>query len=78
MELSLPESLALRLSPSDATLYLAIGMFVTDEATLGEAAQTAGFSQTDFLRELGRRRIPIHYGEEELEADLLTVETLVE
>ncbi|GEM_PF-2002194 len=40
---------------------------------LGQAAKTAGLSQTDFLRELGRLRIPIHYGMEELEADLLTV-----
>lgn len=29
-----------------------------------------------FLRELGRRRIAIHYGKEELAADLQTVEAL--
>jgi predicted HTH domain antitoxin len=36
----------------------------------------AGLSQADFLRELGQRRIPIHYGAEELAADLLVVEEL--
>ena len=41
-----------------------------------QAAQTAGLSQADFLRELGQRRIPIHYGREELEADLEAVEAL--
>ena len=76
MELTIPDSLRDRLSPKDAALHLAIGLFVTEEATLGQAAQTAGLSQADFLRELGQRRIPIHYGREELEADLEAVEAL--
>jgi predicted HTH domain antitoxin len=54
----------------------AIGLFVTEEATLGQAAETAGLSQADSLRELGGRRIPIHYGPEELASDLKTVEAL--
>ena len=53
-----------------------IGLFVSEETTLGQAAQIAGMSQADFLRELGQRRIPIHYGSEELAADLRTVESL--
>lgn len=76
MELTLPKPLDERLSRQDAALHLAIGLFVTEEATLGQAAQTAGLSQTDFLRVLGRRRIPIHYGAEELAADLQAVEAL--
>ena len=76
MELTLPASLRDRLSPKDAALHLGIGLFVTEEATLGQAAQTAGLSQADFLRELGRRRIPIHYGRDELQADLTVVEAL--
>lgn len=76
MELTLPKPLDERLSQQDAALHLAIGLFVTEEATLGQAAQTAGLSQTDFLRVLGRRRIPIHYGPDELAADLQAVETL--
>ncbi len=76
MELTLPKPLDKRLSVQDAALHLAFGLFVTEEATLGQAAQTAGLSQAAFLRELGRRRIPIHYGPEELAADLQAVEAL--
>ncbi|MCW5550969.1 MAG: UPF0175 family protein [Verrucomicrobiae bacterium] len=76
MTLTLPENLEARLSPREASLYLAIGLFVTEEATLGQAAEIAALSQADFLRELGRRRIPLHYGSEELAADLRTVESL--
>lgn len=76
MILTLPETLEARLSPQSLTLHLAIGLFVSDEATLGQAAQVAGISQADFLRELGQRRIPIHYGSEELVADLQAVEYL--
>ena len=76
MELTLPAPLDERLSPQSTALHLAIGLFVTEEATLGQAAQVAKLSQADFLRELGRRRIPIHYGVEELAADLLAVDSL--
>ena len=76
MILNLPENLEARLSPQSTVLHLAIGLFVSDESTLGQAALVAGLSQADFLRELGRRRIPIHYGSEELAADLQAVEAL--
>ena len=76
MELTLPAPLDARLSPQQTALHLAIGLFVTEEATLGQAAQVAGLSQSGFLRELGKRRIPIHYGAEELAADLLAVDSL--
>lgn len=55
---------------------LAIGLFVAEEAALGQSAQVAGMSQTEFLRELVRHRIPIHYGQEELLDDLQTVDAL--
>ena len=77
MELILPTPLSEKLSCEDAALHLAIGLFVTEEATLGQASQVAGLSQAAFLRELGRRRIPIHYGPEELLADLQAVGSLV-
>jgi predicted HTH domain antitoxin len=77
MELTLPTPWSERLSREDAALHLAIGLFVTEEATLGQAAQVAGLSQAAFLLELGRRRISIHYGQEELAEDLLAVESLV-
>jgi predicted HTH domain antitoxin len=76
MELTLPKPLDERISPRSAALHLGIGLFVSEEATLGQAAETAGISQAEFLRELGRRRIPVHYGREELAADLEAVEAL--
>jgi predicted HTH domain antitoxin len=76
MTLTLPENLEARLSPQSTALHLAIGLFVAEEATLGQAAQVAGLSQAEFLRELGKRRIPIHYGHHELAADLKAVESL--
>lgn len=72
----MPEDLETRLSPRSTALHLAIGLFVSDEATIGQSAQVAGLSQADFLRELGHRRIPIHYGQEELAADLQAVDFL--
>jgi predicted HTH domain antitoxin len=77
MKVTLPESIAARLSPESTALHLAIGLFVSEEATLGQAAEVAGLSQAKFLRELGKRRIPIHYGAEELSEDLRAVESLV-
>lgn len=77
MHLTLPDAVESKLSPKDAALHLAIGLFVTDEATLGQAAEIAGLTQTAFLKELGRRRIPIHYGPQELAEDLRAVEAFV-
>ncbi len=76
MTLNLPEAIEARMTPRIASLGLAVGMFVTEEVTLGQAAEIAGLSQAEFLKELGRRRIAIHYGREELAEDLKTVAAL--
>ena len=75
MQLTLPSDVESRLTPRAAALHLAIGLFVTEEATLGQAAEVAGLAQSDFLKELGRRRIPIHYGMDELNEDLKVLES---
>ena len=41
----------------------------------GKAAEIAGLTQAAFLKELGRRRVPIHYGMDELAEDLKVVES---
>ena len=76
MTLSLPQSLENRLDSDALALHLAIGLFVSEEATLGQAAETADLSQAAFLHELGKRRIPIHYGDAELAVDLEAVAAL--
>lgn len=75
MRLTLPAAVESRLTPRDTALHLAIGLFVSEEATLGQAAEIAGMPQADFLKELGRRRVAIHYGAAELAEDLEVVES---
>jgi predicted HTH domain antitoxin len=48
---------------------------VAEEVTLGQAEEIAAISQAAFLKELGARCIPMHYGGEELEEDLRIVES---
>lgn len=63
--------------PSDRMrLAAAIGLYATEDATLGQAAAVAGLNQTQFLRELGQRGISIHYGVSELDEDLATLNEL--
>jgi predicted HTH domain antitoxin len=76
MELILDEKPGHRTSPESMALQTAIARFASDDATLGQAAKFAGMSQTEFLRELGRHRVPIHYGADDLAEDLRTVELL--
>lgn len=76
MELTLPSLWEKSFSPKDAALRFAIGLFVSEEATLGQAAEAAGLNQAAFLKELARRKISIHYGPAELAEDLRAVEQL--
>jgi predicted HTH domain antitoxin len=46
--------------------------------TLGQAAMIAGISQTEYMHELCRQRIPLHYKREEYTDDLQTIAKLSE
>lgn len=63
----------LNLSPERVRLELAVALFADNQATLAGAAHIAGLPYLAFQRELGRRRIPVHYGLAEYEADLRTL-----
>jgi len=76
MNVPLPEFLEGNLSAQDAALHLAIGLFLDGRVTLGKGATVAGISQTQFLRELGKRDIPIHYDDADARADVATVEQM--
>ncbi|MEO6755448.1 MAG: UPF0175 family protein [Chthoniobacteraceae bacterium] len=78
MQITLPAPLEASLTESRAAVHLAIGLFTAEEVTLGQAAEAAGMSQLDFMRELGRRKIPMHYGVEELAEDLVAIRELRE
>jgi len=70
MILSLSEDVEGRLTPDDVKLHLAIGLFLDRRVTLGEGAAVAGLAQAEFLRDLGKRRIPVHYDVAHAEADV--------
>ena len=76
MTLTLPQNGLKSLTPESAALHLAIGLYVSKEATLGQAASVAQMTQAGFMRELGKRQIPLNYGPDDLEADLRAVEEL--
>ena len=66
------------ISEQEIMLHLALGLFIDHTFTLGRAARIAGMSIPAFLDEIGKRKIPIHYGVQDLEDDLRTVQSLEE
>lgn len=72
----LPAKLESTLQPQHARLHLAVGAFIGEEVTLGQAAEIAGISQAEMMGELARRKVPLHYGVEEFEEDLKNIEVL--
>jgi predicted HTH domain antitoxin len=77
MEIAVPAHIERRLSAEGAALRLALGLYVSNEVTLGQAAETAGVSQTQFLEELCKRKIPYHYDMDDLKEDVRSVDLLL-
>jgi len=75
MQLAVPDELELEsgCSPRELLFGLAVGLVLDGRLTLGRAAALAGLSKIAFLEELGRRRIPMPYDEQDLQADVLTL-----
>jgi predicted HTH domain antitoxin len=80
MTLTIPDIIAqqTRFSERDFLLELAITLFSQEKLTLGSAAALAGLPQTEFQIIVGGRGIEMHYGVEELEHDIKTLEYLRE
>jgi predicted HTH domain antitoxin len=72
MTVLLPEEIERQFTPQDIKLHLALGMFLDRQVTLGQGANVAGLSQSEFLHELGKRQIPVHYDEADALADVAT------
>ena len=64
------------LTESDLKLLLGIQLFEEERLTLGQTSQLAGLHQIQMQRELAKRDIPIHYGEQEFRRDMETIERL--
>ena len=76
MNVVLPESIEARLSPREARLDLAVGMYSSGRVTMGTAAEVADLAVSDFQRELGRRGIAVNYTAEDLAYDLQAADEL--
>ncbi len=74
MPVLLPEDIERQFTSEDLRLHLALGMFLDRRVTLGQGAAIAGLSQSEFLHELGARRIPVHYDAADAAADIAEAE----
>jgi predicted HTH domain antitoxin len=64
------------LTESELRRELAIALFQAERLRLGQAAKLADQTQLEFQKALASRRIPIHYGSEELDEDLQAIRQL--
>ena len=64
------------LSPELARLEMALGLFRDEKASLEQAAKLSGLSLPLFMKELGKRQIPLHYDVQDFEQDLKTLHKL--
>ncbi|HXP88797.1 MAG TPA: UPF0175 family protein [Bryobacteraceae bacterium] len=73
MPLTLPDELlqSTKLTEAELKAELALALFQQDRLTLGQAAALANLPQLEFQRLLASREIPLHYGLEAMEQDLL-------
>jgi predicted HTH domain antitoxin len=78
MNVELPDSpvAAANLTAAEARLELAVELFRQERLTLGLASEMAGLNTADLMAELGRRKLPLHYGIAELDADMKTLSRL--
>ncbi len=53
---------------------LAVLLFQKEKLTLGQASSLAGMNRLQFQHLLASRQIPVHYGLNEFEEDLKTIE----
>ncbi|MBV8352627.1 MAG: UPF0175 family protein [Verrucomicrobia bacterium] len=60
----------IQVSEHDALVDIAIGLYKREQVSLGRAAEIANMSSPAFLDQLGRRKIPINYGVDDLRQDL--------
>jgi len=59
----------IQVSKHDALVDIAIGLYKREQVMLGRAAEIANMSSPAFLDELGRRKIPVNYGVDDLGQD---------
>ncbi len=73
MTLTLPE---IKMTEHEVRQELALSLYVARKVTIVQAADIAGVGFFEFQGLLRERRIPQHYGEHELNADLQALQEL--
>jgi len=63
-----------RMTEKELLQEIALMLFEKEKLTLGQASKLAEMNQLQFQHLLASRSIPIHYGIEEFEQDLKTLE----
>jgi predicted HTH domain antitoxin len=67
---------ATHLSEAELKREIAIFLFEDKRLTLGRASRFAEMSQFQFQHILASREIPVHYGVDDLEQDLKTLDSM--
>ncbi len=65
-----------KISSEELLLEIAVMLFQKERMTLAQASQLAGLHQMQFQKELGKRKIQIHYDIIDLERDLDTIKEM--
>lgn len=77
MTIELPDQLGnLSLTPEQALIDLAVGLYTRREVSLGRAAKVAGMPYVAFMHELGRRGVCLNYTLEDVEHDMRMADKL--
>jgi len=66
--------LSANLSEADLRLALALALFQDGRITLAQGARLASLDRLAFQQQLAARKLQIHYGEEEFDSDMHTIE----
>lgn len=64
------------LTSEEARIELACALYGQWKVSISQAVKIAGISRVELWKELGRRKIPIQYGMEDLEHDLRVMDEL--
>ena len=78
MALVIPDELfyATHLSEKELKLEIALMLFSKDKLTLAQAAKLAEMDRLSFHHLLASKKIPLHYGVEDLEHDFKTLQDM--
>ena len=74
MELTLPGPIEDSLTPTEARMGLALGLYVSGKLGFGRAAAVAGVSRPAFQKAMAQQRLPMDYTPDDLREDAEAVE----